>query len=94
MRGTRNTSCPRVPAMGDGEGEWLLWAMSSAMPTCNDCCGEVGLLGEMPMGSCSEVSGIAIDRSSSISVVMLGWETISLGHSVTECRDEISVENC
>ena len=35
---------------------------------------DTGLLGEMPMGSCSEVSGIAIDSSSSISVVMLGQE--------------------
>ena len=44
---------------------------------------DVDLLGEMPMGSCSEVVGIAIDRSSSISIVMLGQETISLGHSMT-----------
>ena len=55
---------------------------------------DVDLLGGMPMGSCSEVLGIAIDRSSYISVVMLGQETISLGHSVTECGDEIGVKNC
>ena len=55
---------------------------------------DVGLLGEMPTGSCSELSGTVIDRSSSsISIAILGQETISLGHSVTECRDEIGVKN-
>ena len=53
----------------------------------------VGLLEEMPMGCCPDVLGIALDRSSSISVIMLGQGTISLGHSMTECRDEIGIEN-
>ena len=113
-----------VSGRGDGEGEWLVWAVSLAMSACDDPRVEggipfreagsifpaskgissplaagafgamgVGLLREMPMGSCSGLSGIAIDRSSSISVVMLGWETISLWYSVTECRDEICVED-
>ena len=46
------------------------------------------------LGGCSELSVIAIDSSSSISFVMLGWETMSLGHSMTECGDEIGVEDC
>ena len=113
-----------VPGMGDREGECLVWVESSAIPACDDSCGEggisfrvagsifpaswgissplavgafgardVGLLREMPMGGCSEVSSIAIDRSSSISIVMLGSETISLGHSMTECGDKIGVED-
>ena len=32
-----------VPGMGDGEGEWLVWAMSLAVPTCDGCCGEGGI---------------------------------------------------
>ena len=53
----------------------------------------VGLLGEIPAGGCSKFSGIVIDNSSSISIVMLGQETMLLGHSVTECSDEIGVED-
>ena len=53
----------------------------------------VGLLGEISVGGCSELSGIANDNSSSISIVMLGWETRSLGYSVTECGDQIGVED-
>ena len=114
-----------VPDMRGGEGEHLVWAMSSARPFRDDPCGEggilfgesgsifpalkgtsspliigtfgamdAGLLGEMPTGSCSEVSGIAIDSSSSISILMLGQETLSLGHSMAECRDGIGIENC
>ena len=98
--------------------------MSSAVPDCDDLCGEgvipfreagsilpaskgissplaigaigamsVGLLGEILVGGCSKLSGIVIDNSFSISVVMLGWETMSLGHSVTECRHGIGVED-
>ena len=26
-----------------GEGEWLVWAMSLAVPDCNDLCGEGGI---------------------------------------------------
>ena len=55
---------------------------------------DAGPLEELPPGRCSEVSGIAIDSSSFISIVMLGQETISLGHSVAECGDEIGIENC
>ena len=44
----------------------------------------VGLLGELPAGGCSKLSGIVIDNSTSISIVMLGQETMSLGHSETE----------
>ena len=40
----------------------------------------VGLLWELPAGGCSKLSGIAIDNSSSISIVMLGEETMLLGH--------------
>ena len=36
----------------------------------------VGLLGEIPAGGCSELSGIVIDSSSSISIVMLEQETM------------------
>ena len=54
----------------------------------------VGLLREVPMGCCPDILGIALDRSSSISIIMLGWGTISLGHSVTECGDKIDIENC
>ena len=52
----------------------------------------VDLLGELPAGGCSKLSGIAIDNNSSISVVMLGWGTMLLGHSVTEYGDEIGVK--
>ena len=112
------------PGWEEGEGDQLVWAMSSAIPDCDDPCGEggipfrevgsifpaskeissplaigafgpmgVGLLGELPVEGCSKLSGIAIDCSSSISIVMLGQETMSLGHSVTKCGDEIGVKD-
>ena len=36
-----------------------------------------GLLGEIPVEDCSELSGIAIDSSSSISTVMLGGDHVA-----------------
>ena len=32
-----------APGRGDREGEWLVWAISSAVPTCDDSCGEGGI---------------------------------------------------
>ena len=39
------------------------------------------------------ISNIGFDKSSSISSVMLGPVTTLLGHSVTECGEETSVNN-
>ena len=109
---------------GGSEGEWLVWAVSSAVPTCHDSCGEggisfreagfifpglegvssplavgtsgamdVGFPGETTTGSCPDVWSFALEKSSSISVVMLEQGTISLGHSMTEHGDEIGIKN-
>ena len=32
-----------APGGEEGEGEWLVWAMSSAIPDCDDPCGEGGI---------------------------------------------------
>ena len=52
-----------------------------------------GLLGEVCAESCSGILSIVLEKSSSISSTMLGLVAISLGHSVTECREEIGIND-
>ena len=40
------------------------------------------------------ISNIGFDKRSSISSIMLGPVTISLGHSVTQCGEETSINDC
>ena len=53
-----------------------------------------GLLGEVCAESYPGVSSIVLEKSSSISSAMLGPVAISLGHSVTECGEDISIDDC
>ena len=52
-----------------------------------------GLLGEIHMEGCHNVSSIVLERIPSISSIMLGPVAISLGYSVTECGVEIGIDN-
>ena len=40
-----------------------------------------------------DIVNIGFDRRSSISSIMLGLVAISLGHSVTECGEETSIDD-
>ena len=53
-----------------------------------------GLLGEVHMEGSPGVVNRGFDRRSSISSIMLGPVAISLGHSITECREETSINDC
>ena len=55
---------------------------------------DVGLLGEIHTERVLAILSIVLDKSSSISIAMQGWVTMLLGHSMTECGDEIGFENC
>ena len=52
-----------------------------------------GLLGETSAQNCFGMLDNAPDKSLSTSSSMLGLVTVSLGHSVTECREEIGIDN-
>ena len=43
MQGTENSGFLRGPWWGEREGGWLVWAMSLAIPDCDDPCGEEGI---------------------------------------------------
>ena len=52
-----------------------------------------GLLGETGTRDCSDVLDNVLDKSFSTSSPMLSLVTVSLGHSVTECGEEIGIDD-
>ena len=80
-------------ASGKLELSLLNWKGLPLLATGVLCATGPGLLGEIHAEGCPHISSIALEKSPCISSAMLGLVAISLGHSVTECRVELGIDD-